>query len=353
MKFIHIADMHFDKPFTILEKNRLTENRRLEQRNAFNKMIEYIKENNIDYLFIAGDLYEHEYIRKSTIEHINQKFKEIENTTKVFIAPGNHDPYINNSYYNKFEWNKNVKIFTKLEKIEEKDINIYGYGFTDFSSNEVEVPKNLERKKVNILLMHADLNGSTKNVGIHNPILETTFKNSEFDYIALGHIHKRNMQNLKMIYPGSMIAGGFDELENHGMIEGEINAQTKEINIKFIALDNKEFKKENIDISEIQSFEELIEKINNSERDENKYYEYVLTGNRNIEIVTNDIIKQIEDKKVIKIKDTSKIQYNLEEIAKESTLKGIFVKELLNEIKEDNSNKEEIYRVIELGLNAM
>lgn len=353
MKFIHIADMHFDKPFTILEKNKLTENRRLEQRNAFNKMIEYIKENNIDYLFIAGDLYEHEYIRKSTIEYINQKFKEIENTTKVFIAPGNHDPYINNSYYNKFEWNKNVKIFTKLEKIEEKDINIYGYGFTDFSSNEVEVPKNLEREKVNILLMHADLNGSTKNVGIHNPILETTFKNSEFDYIALGHIHKRNMQNLKMIYPGSMIAGGFDELENHGMIEGEINAQTKEINIKFIALDNKEFKKENIDISEIQSFEELIEKINNSERDENKYYEYVLTGNRNIEIVTNDIIKQIEDKKVIKIKDTSKIQYNLEEIAKESTLKGIFVKELLNEIKEDNSNKEEIYRVIELGLNAM
>lgn len=353
MKFIHIADMHFDKPFTILEKNKLTENRRLEQRNAFNKMIEYIKENNIDYLFIAGDLYEHEYIRKSTIEYINQKFKEIENTTKVFIAPGNHDPYINNSYYNKFEWNKNVKIFTKLEKIEEKDINIYGYGFTDFSSNEVEVPKNLEREKVNILLMHADLNGSTKNVGIHNPILETTFKNSEFDYIALGHIHKRNMQNLKIVYPGSMIAGGFDELENHGMIEGEINAQTKEINIKFIALDNKEFKKENIDISEIQSFEELIEKINNSERDENKYYEYVLTGNRNIEIVTNDIIKQIEDKKVIKIKDTSKIQYNLEEIAKESTLKGIFVKELLNEIKEDNSNKEEIYRVIELGLNAM
>ena len=71
MKFIHIANMHFDKPFTILEKNGLTEKRRLEQRNAFNKMITYIKENNIEYLFIAGDLYEHEYIRKSTIEYIN------------------------------------------------------------------------------------------------------------------------------------------------------------------------------------------------------------------------------------------------------------------------------------------
>ena len=29
---------------------------------------------------------------------------------------------------------------------------------------------------------------------------------------------------------------------------------------------------------------------------EDKYYEYVLIGNRNIEIITNDIIKQIEDK---------------------------------------------------------
>ena len=43
MTFIHIADMHFHKPFTILEKNGLTEKRRLEQRNAFNKMINYIK----------------------------------------------------------------------------------------------------------------------------------------------------------------------------------------------------------------------------------------------------------------------------------------------------------------------
>lgn len=353
MKFVHIADMHFDKPFTILEKNKLTENRRLEQRNAFNKMIEYIKENNIDYLFIAGDLYEHEYIRNSTIEYINQKFKEIENTTKVFISPGNHDPYINNSYYNKFEWNKNVKIFTNLEKIEEQDINIYGYGFTDFSSNEIELPTNLDKSKINILLMHADLNGSTKNVGTHNPILETTLKNSEFNYIALGHIHKRNMQNLQMVYPGSMIAGGFDELGNHGMIEGEINTQTKEINIKFISLDNKEFKKENMDISDILSVEELIEKINNSERDENKYYEYVLTGNRNIEIITNDLIKQIEDKNVIKIKDESKIRYNLEEISKESTLKGIFVRELLNQIEDDETNKEETMRIIEIGLSAM
>ena len=99
MKFVHMADMHFDIPFTVLtNRNKLGEKRRLEQREAFKKIIEYIKENNIDYLFIAGDLYENEYIRKSTIDYINNLFSEIPNT-KVYITPGNHDPYINGSMY--------------------------------------------------------------------------------------------------------------------------------------------------------------------------------------------------------------------------------------------------------------
>ena len=171
MKFIHIADMHFDKPFTILEKNGLSEKRRLEQRNVFSKMIDYIKQNNIDYLFIAGDLYEHEYVRKSTIEYINECFKKIPNTI-IYIAPGNHDPYINNSYYNKYTWNENVKIFTSLEKVEQENINIYGYGFTDFSSKAIELPQNLDITKINVLLMHANLNGEYKDEFEHNPILE-------------------------------------------------------------------------------------------------------------------------------------------------------------------------------------
>ena len=146
MKFVHIADMHFDKPFTVLESKGLTEQRRLEQRNAFNKMIDYILTNNIDYLFIAGDLYEHEYIRKSTIEYINNCFKKIQNT-KIFITPGNHDPYINNSYYNKFNWNTNIKIFKDSEKVELDGINLYGYGFTDFYSKTVNLPEDLNKDK--------------------------------------------------------------------------------------------------------------------------------------------------------------------------------------------------------------
>ena len=46
MKFVHIADMHFDSPFVNLsDKENLGDLRRLEQRKVFKKVIEYIKEN--------------------------------------------------------------------------------------------------------------------------------------------------------------------------------------------------------------------------------------------------------------------------------------------------------------------
>ena len=119
MKFIHMADMHFDRPFVNLsDRDILGDLRRLEQRKVFKKIIEYIKQNKIEFLFMAGDIYEHTYVKKTTIEFINNLFKEIPET-KIFISPGNHDPKIKNSYYNKFNWNGNVHIFShEIERIE-------------------------------------------------------------------------------------------------------------------------------------------------------------------------------------------------------------------------------------------
>ena len=44
MKFVHIADMHFDTSFTQLSNSENLGNlRRLEQKKVFKKVIEYIK----------------------------------------------------------------------------------------------------------------------------------------------------------------------------------------------------------------------------------------------------------------------------------------------------------------------
>ena len=58
MKFVHMADLHLDAQFTNLTReNHLGELRRLEQREALKNVIQYCKENEIEILFISGDLY--------------------------------------------------------------------------------------------------------------------------------------------------------------------------------------------------------------------------------------------------------------------------------------------------------
>ena len=282
MKFVHIADMHFDSPFIALsDKGNLGEQRRLEQRKVFRKVIEHIKENKIEYLFISGDLYEHQHIRKSTIEYINNLFKEIPNT-KIFISPGNHDPYLKKSYYSTFNWSENVHIFgPEIEKIELENINIYGYGFDDFYCSNVNI-ENLEidnPEKINILVIHGTLDGSNAEDIQYNSMPTTILKQKGFNYIALGHIHKNNFEkNSKIIYPGSTISLGFDELGEHGMVIGEIN--NSENKLEFIKLDETEFVEIELNCTEINSIEELVEKINEIKIEENKLYKIILVGKR-------------------------------------------------------------------------
>ena len=360
MKFIHIADMHFDSPFVNLsDKELLGDLRRLEQRKVLKKVIEYIKENNIEYLFIAGDLYEQKYIKRSTIEYINNLFKEIPET-KIFISPGNHDPYLKNSYYNKYNWNNNVKIFnSKIEKIETEQANIYGYGFDDFYCKNSGI-ENLEiddKNKLNILIIHGSLDGGTIEDNEYNPLSRRMLKEKGFDYVALGHIHKldyNNEKNQNIVYPGSTVSLGFDELGEHGMIVGDL--EKGKINLEFIPLDEIQFKLHEVDVTEIISKEELIEKINELDFDENNLVEIILVGKRNFEINIYELYKLILNNKIIKIKNKTKINYDLNKLANENTLKGLFAKEMLEKLNNKNltvDEKEILEKAIEIGMDAL
>ena len=359
MKFVHIADMHFDSPFVNLsEKDIMGDLRRLEQRKVFKKIIEYIKENNIKYFFISGDLYEHKYIKQSTIDYINKLFEEIPETN-IYIAPGNHDPYTKNSYYNKYNWSKNVKIFgPKVEKIETQDANIYGYGFDDFycSDSGVENIEIEQTEKPNILIIHGNIDGSTIEDMQYNSMSKKMLQEKGFDYVALGHIHKKDYnteENQKIVYPGSTISLGFDELGEHGMIVGDV--EKNKLETQFIKLDDKQFTKRELNVDNIYSKEELIEKINELKIEENNYVEIILIGNRNFEINKYDLIKYILNNNIIKIKDNTKIAYDLEKLENENTLKGLFIKEMNKKLKnaETEEEKEIIEKSIEIGLASL
>ncbi|MBP3502803.1 MAG: DNA repair exonuclease [Clostridia bacterium] len=354
MKFVHIADMHFDTSFTQLNNSHLGTLRRLEQRKILKKVIDYIKNNNVKYLFIAGDLYEHKYIRESTIEYINNLFKEI-NDTEIFITPGNHDPYLKNSFYSKYDWNENVHIFgPNISKIEYEDVNIYGYGFNDFYYTNAEIEKfEIEDKnKINILITHGTLNGTNNIERQYNAISKSILEKIGFDYVALGHIHKSNYNEEKnIIYPGSTISMGFDELGAHGMIVGDINKN--ELDLQFIPLDESEFKIINVDITEMIAIDELIENINNLQIDENDYYEIYIVGKRKFEIDKYALKKMITNQRIIKLKNLTKRDYDIQKIVDENTLKGLFVKEILDRMENNDSDKELLENALEIGLEIL
>ena len=359
MKFVHIADIHFDSPFVNLsDRENLGDIKRLEQRKVFKKVIEYIKENAVDFLFIAGDLYEQQYIRKSTIEYINELFKEIPNT-KIYISPGNHDPYIKNSYYNQFKWNDNVHIFSsKFERLTSKNVDIYGYGFDDFYCTDCGI-ENLEiedKTKTNILVIHSTIDGANLEEKQYNSIPRKVLEEKGFDCVATGHIHKldyNTYQNQKIIYPGSLISLGFDELGEHGMIVGEIQ-EDKQLKLQFVPLSEENFEEIELDVTGMISKDELIEKINDLDIAENQLIKIILTGKRNFEIDRYELYKLLTNERIIKIKDHTKIEYDLEKIVNNHTLKGLFAKEILKE--KENAGEEElaiIEKAVEIAFEAL
>ena len=144
---------------------------------------------------------------------------------------------------------------------------------------------------------------------------------------------------------------GFDELGEHGMLE--VNLEKKNLQINFIKLDNREFEEYELDISEILTEEELTEKINNLNLNKNNFYKIILVGIRNFEINTKKQLKLINKDNILKIKNNTKIGYNLEELSKHNNLKGIFVKEMLELLAKEPEKAELIQNAIEIGLNNM
>ena len=356
MNFVHISDIHFDTPFTSLKgKNDLSKKRKIEQRNIFTQVIDFIKHKNVKYLFIAGDLFEQENVKLSTIEYLNNEFKKIPNT-KIFIAPGNHDPYLMNSYYSTYKWTENVFIFKgEIECVEENEVDIYGYGFTNFYSNNSKIESiNLKNKdKINVLISHGDLDGSINDEKSYNPLSYNRIKDIGFDYIALGHIHKTNFNEYKrIIYPGSLISLGFDEVGNHGMIYGEISKNNSKV--EFIKLDYDYYQEYDLDISEIYDKEALIQAINNLKLNNEYVYKIKLVGIRKFYFGVDEILKYISNENILKIKDNSKSNYDFNKISNENNLRGYFIKEMIDKLNNaTDEEKKQIKEAMELGLEIL
>lgn len=152
------------------------------------------------------------------------------------------------------------------------------------------------------------------------------------------------------------------EFENYSIVRMNTNHQNgynvnegTKVRIEHINLDPIKYETLYINISGISSKEELITRINYMEIDKNNFYKVVLKGKKDFLITEKYILDNIQWNNILRIEDETQREIDIEEISKENTLRGIFVKKILEKIEKetDTAEKEKLENAIELVLTEM
>lgn len=363
VKILHCADIHIGAAESFL--GVLRENRRYETLITFERIIDIAKEENVELIAIAGDLFDSNNIEQRFIDAVMNKIREAA-PIKIVFAAGNHDPLNAQSPFLKEELPPNLYILgTKDEEItfEELKLKVYGRSFESaFLKGEEAFSLPTNNDYINLLVQHGELKGDLNSE--YNAITPKFVKNSGMDYIALGHVHKRSdigkIDNTCFAYCGCPEGQGFDELEEKGVYIGQIGKG--KCDLQFVSVSKRQHILEKIDISEISGAVEISTEIINvlkgkyGEDYSQNLYKIELIGSvsEEDEINTEEILSRISNELYfVKIKNKTEIKIDLEALKNEASLRGIFVKKMLERTENAPEDEKELYRkALKLGLRA-
>ena len=361
VKILQAGDLHFDTPFKDLNK-KVSLISKEELLEVFSRIIELALINSVDILLLTGDIFDNLTVDKKTLFFIKSQIERIRDI-RVFISPGNHDPYNEKSFYKIIEWPENVYVFKdKLEsvKIEELKTVVWGVAFT---SNYIRksLLKNIrvEEEYINIMTMHGELSNSDEG-NEYNPITKEDIGKSGLNYIAIGHRHNfsgiQKSNNTYYSYAGCPQGRGFDEIGDKGVILGDVSKET--VNLQFIRTSKRNYYIKDIDITNTNSYEEIkniiLKEINEEERNLN-FYKIILKGEVESYFNINEevVLEKVKDYfYFIKIIDSTKIKIDIDKIAKDYSIRGVYARKLLEKSKEDIS-EEIIELALKMGVQAL
>src|SRR5437588_12782486 len=93
-RILHLADLHLDRAFASMGcHGELARRRRRGLRDALRRAGELAQQHDCGAVTIGGDLYEHERAGFETARFLVETFAAWR-PMRVFIAPGNHDPFV-------------------------------------------------------------------------------------------------------------------------------------------------------------------------------------------------------------------------------------------------------------------
>ncbi len=362
VKILHCADLHIGAQESFLGEK--APSRRLETLLTFERIIDLAKEKEVQIILIAGDLLDSNKIEQSFIERIISAFNSIQNI-KVVYAAGNHDPLSRDFPFKKHRLPENLYILpTEDSFVEFKDLNtkVYGKSFSEvYLKGETEFSIKPQSNFINLMCIHGELRADLGSD--YNSITDAFIRNSGMDYVALGHVHKRTeigkIGNTFCAYCGCSEGQGFDELGEKGVYIGTVSKGNADL--KFYNVCRRMHIAEDINIEGIPSSPEIADAVLSKLKEKygenfaENLYKITLKGiiQKNAEINITEILERLENKVYFaKIKDKTEPSQNLEELARENSLKGIFVKKMLEKIALDDQNKQRYIYALKLGLKA-
>lgn len=366
VKILHTADCHLGSGRVSLSGSM--RGGREELVGTFFKIISLCRENAADFLLIAGDLFDTPFADDGLVSDVCGGFSKIPGT-QVIIAAGNHDCACPGSVYTRCSFPDNVTVFTSFAEYRdfpEKNVRIYGAGFTD-KSEKIPLLNNFavtDKDKINIGVLHGDLSGSPQ-ASSYNPISTAQIAASGLDYLALGHIHKRSpiekYSSTYCSYCGCPDGRGFDEEGSRGVYIGSVGKNLCALD--YYELSSRIYAAESIDVSDCASAVAVADKISGLLR--GKYgndctknlYRISMTGTVGSDAFLNtERVRALLESCGIECNVTDRTEPDFKDIAgiaSEETLRGAFVKKMLQKIDDAPSDRREmLYSALLTGLKA-
>lgn len=368
IRLVHTADIHLDRSYSDARFPAAFANRRRQSlRDAFLRIVARAGEWPADALLIAGDLFEHDRVSRDTIAALRRSFESIPHVP-VFVAPGNHDPYVPDSPYATQRWPENVFVFSKPEwsahALERVGLTVHGFGFDgpEISCNPFGSLRIPEDGRVHVAAAHGSEMGSLPaGKGAYAPFDAASATPPGLRYLALGHFH-----NAKRIpaphgawvqYSGSPEGHGFGEPGMRVHIEIEIDGN--DIDVREAPSSRTVFSVHTIACSGMESTQQIVDAIRDlpAEHRANRVVRAVLRGSVPEDVrlgvqTVYDAVREHFD--YVEIVNELAPEEDFDSLAREQTSIGAFAQEIGNQIRDtrDDARRRILVRARDVGIAA-
>lgn len=345
MRFIHIADVHLG--ITPDEGKPWSDRRKQDIWDSLAEVIETAGNEKVDFLFIAGDLFQRQPLLKE-LKEVNYLLGRIPKTKVVFIA-GNHDFVHPNSYYRTFSWEDNVYFLSEesIGKLEFKKENVCVYGLS-YWHRELREPlydhlPHLDLNMVNILIVHG---GDAK----HIPFLPEKIAEHGFDYTACGHIHKGEMLvDHKVVMAGALEPVDQNDVGQHGYWMGEVTKLG--CMVKFYPIRKCEYVHLPVAVNADMTNGMLQEKIAEilSYAEPFQIYKFIISGRKSPEMEF-DLKRILSMEQVVNVMEDTVLDYDFEKLKEtyDGQMIGRFIKSM-----EQNPQDGLMQKALYYGVDAL